>query len=572
MIKKTLVICICFLNLFYLKSQTINLNESNLENILRRAQLQRKIDSTLSFSIRPLNIGEKGINFDKSVFNKEKYSPTILSFFNNKGKIKILPINFNINYRSHHPYNRNNGSMIPSKGYQHLLSAGFYGEIGPLSFQFKPEFIYAENKEYPGFWTDHYDVIWERRFRLWNQADLPERFGDNEFKKSYLGQSSIRVNYKGISLGLSSENIWWGPSIRNSIMMSNHAKGFNHITFNTIRPIKTPIGSFEWQLVSGRLESSGFLPPEHLRTYNGRHIFNPRVNQMGYPDWRYFQGFSFTYSPKWISGLSVGAIRWVQMYSALVEGKYWWMKGGTSYFPVFKNIFRKNDLYLVAEAQIDQAAGLFFRWLWTDSMAEVYGEFHYNDSKFNLRDLFSDSDHSRAFTIGINKLFKGNKKSSFYEFKWEWTELEQAGSRKIRDAGSWYMHYRTFDGYTNRGEVLGAGIGPGSNSQFLSLSKINDKSKIGLALEIVENDNDFYYYAFADSSDYRRYWKDYNLHLNFDKEYGKFWTSINLIYSRSLNYQWELERINPNGSEYYYPGNDTNNLHLDIKITYPLSF
>ena len=116
MIKKNLIICICFLNLFYLKSQTINLNESNLENILRRAQLQRKIDSTLSFSIRPLNIGEKGINFDKSVFNKEKYSPTILSFFNNKGKIKILPINFNINYSSHHPYNRNNGSMIPNKG------------------------------------------------------------------------------------------------------------------------------------------------------------------------------------------------------------------------------------------------------------------------------------------------------------------------------------------------------------------------------------------------------------------------------------------------------------------------
>ena len=30
-----------------------------------------------------------------------------------------------------------------------------------------------------------------------------------------------------------------GPSIRNSIMMSNHAEGFKHITFNTTKPIKT---------------------------------------------------------------------------------------------------------------------------------------------------------------------------------------------------------------------------------------------------------------------------------------------------------------------------------------------
>lgn len=572
MIKKNLHLIFIFLNFFCLESQTINLNESHIESVIRRAQLLGEVNSSYSFTLRPFDISDKGLKIDKSIFDYKKYSKTILSFLNNNGKIKILPIDYNINYNSHHPYNRNNGSMIPSKGYQHLISTGFYAEIGPLSIQLKPEFIYSENKEYPGFWVDHYDVVWERRYRLWNQADLPERFGENEFKRNYLGQSSIRLNYKGISLGISSENIWWGPSIRNSIMMSNHAKGFNHITFNTLKPMKTAIGFFEWQLVTGRLESSGFLPPESKRTYNGRHIFIPRVNQMGYPDWRFFQGFTLTYSPKWIPGLSLGAIRWVQMYSALVKGKYWWMEGGTSYFPVFKNLFRKNDINNVSEAQIDQAAGLFFRWLWTDSMAEIYGEFHYNDSKYNLRDLFSDSDHSRAFTLGINKLFKANKEHSFYEFKWEWTELEQAGSRLVRDAGSWYMHYRTYDGYTNRGEVLGAGIGPGSNSQFISLSRINKKNKYGLALEIIENDNDFYYYAFADTSDFRRYWKDYNLHINFDKEFKKFWTSINLVYSRSLNYQWELERVNPNGSGYYYPGNDTNNFHIDIKITYPINF
>ena len=99
------------------------------------------------------------------------------------------------------------------------------------------------------------------------------------------------------------------------------------------------------------------------------------------------QALMFLYSPKWIDGLSLGYIRWVQFYSALVEGKYWWMDGNTGYFPVFSNLFRKNDQNADHEAQTDQAAGLFFRWLWKESNTEIYTEYHFNDSKLNFRDL-----------------------------------------------------------------------------------------------------------------------------------------------------------------------------------------
>ena len=40
---------------------------------------------------------------------------------------------------------------------------------------------------------------------------------------------------------------------------------------------------------------------------------------------------------------------------------------------------------------------------------------------------------------------------------------------------------------------------------------------MGLGFEIIDNNNDFYYYAFEDAQDARRYWKDFNLHLNFEK-------------------------------------------------------
>ena len=570
-----------FLFLFSLNSfsQTLNLNNPLFENSLRRAQLNGDISSDISFTLRPLDLNNYSI--DKNIFDYNHYSPTVLSFFNGNGKLKILPVDFNINFSSHHPYNRNNGSMITNRGYQQLISAGIFFEIGPLSIQLKPENIYAENKNYDGFWEGHYDITWARRYILWNRIDTPERFGETAYKKTTFGQSSVRLNYKALSIGLSSENIWWGPSIRNGVMMSNNAQGFNHITFNTRRPIKTAIGNFEFQLVTGRLEPSGFDPPSTDRTNAGTKLFVPKINQNGKTgDWRFFQGYSFTYSPKWISGLHLGLIRWTQMYGALFEGKYWWINNnplddrfnGTSigWFPIFNNFLRKNDKIEPYEAETDQAASGFFRWVWEDSKAEIYGEFNHNDAKFNFRDLLSDSDHSRAVILGIIKIFDSKKNNSQLEFHWEWTQMEQTASRLVRNAGSWYMHGRVYHGYTNNGEVMGAGIGPGSNSQYFSLAKLSTNQRFGGALEIIDQDNDFYYLAFEDSSDFRRYWKDFNLHLFYEKKFKDFWGSINIMYSRSLNYQWELLH-NPS-LPYYQPGRDVNNFFIDFKLTYPLKF
>ena len=139
-------------------------------------------------------------------------------------------------------------------------------------------------------------------------------------------------------------------------MMSNHASGFKHITFNTNTPINTFLGKFEWQLITARLESSGYTPPRTDYEYAGTKLYVPKINQLGETDdWRYLQGFIISYSPKWIDGLSIGFIRWVQMYSSLVEGKYTWLKGNPTFFPAFQNLFRKNDMYENYEAQTDQA-------------------------------------------------------------------------------------------------------------------------------------------------------------------------------------------------------------------------
>jgi len=310
---KFINIILSFFFIVTTNSQSINLNEQFINDYLRTSQLLGSFENNFSFTSFPIDVGKNGLKIDKEVINLDEYSQNLFNSKNRNINIKILPINYNIELSSNHPYNRNNGSMIPNRGYQHIISPGFFLELGPLSIQFKPELFYAQNKDFEGFGegpNGHEPFIWAKRYKLWNKIDMPERFGEKSINEILIGQSSIKLNYKGLSIGVSNENIWWGPSIRNSIMMSNHARGFKHITFNTNKPLTTKIGNFEWQIISGRLESSGFTPPNTEIEHAGTKLYIPKINQRGRTDdWRYLQGYSITYSPKWISGLSLGFIR-----------------------------------------------------------------------------------------------------------------------------------------------------------------------------------------------------------------------------------------------------------------------
>jgi hypothetical protein len=97
------------------------------------------------------------------------------------------------------------------------------------------------------------------------------------------------------------------------------------------------------------------------------------------------------------------------------------------YFPVFAVLFRDgsggNAFDYVYDAEIDQAAGFFGRWVWQDAKAEIYGELNYNDAKYNLRDLMLDSDHARAYTVGVQKVFQKNPSSKIYKFSYERTRI-----------------------------------------------------------------------------------------------------------------------------------------------------
>lgn len=521
------------------QSQTLAVGDDVLEEYYRNAQLTGKLDSALSFSIRPLypaNLKTQINTYDPANTLSES---NWIKFAGNRStkssafKFQILPISWQQQYNSKSPVGWNDGSMIPARGYQTMISAGFFAKAGPLTIQLRPEYVYAENSDFEAI--DLYGGVF---------TDLTAKFGTSVYEKLDWGQSSIRLNVGPMSVGLSNENLWFGPGIRNSLLMSNNARGFKHLTLNTIRPIRTPIGSFEMQMIGAKLEGSEYVvqPPEKAK-------------------WRYLSTFAMSYQPRFLPGIFFGLTRSFQNYNTQV-------KTFADYVPLFTPFQKVNDPNNVTGFDDkDQLASLFARWLFTKAHAEVYVEYGVNDHAYNLRDFNNAPEHSRTYLFGFSKmsLFKG-RKDQFIRTSLEITQLSQSIDRMVRDAGSWYFHYFVVQGYTHKGEVLGAGIGPGGNLQTLNVKWIHGLKQLGVQLERYVHNDDYYVNRIGDYKGYSRKWVDLSVALQARWDYKNLLISAQTQFINSLNYQWKMKNYDP--STFYIPENDVFNFHGKLGISY----
>jgi hypothetical protein len=415
--------------------------------------------------------------------------------------------------------------MVPARGYQTKISAGLYSQFGPVSIQLHPELVFAQNRDFFKFPSTHTDSTWRSFYAQANWIDLPERHGNKTYKKLFPGQSSIRFHFKKLAAGISTENLWWGPGIRNAIVMSNNAPGFQHITVNTTSPLKSGIGTFEWQVIAGTLRNSGILPPDTSRTFNGQKLYVAKPN-----DDRYINGMMVTWQPKWTKGLHLGFTRVFYQYKSNIPSSL------NGYVPVFSSFFKSKSVDENSFGR-DQLASVFFRLVLPESKAEVYAEYGRNDHSGDLPDFFQQPEHARGYTIGIRKIFTPNKEREI-ELLSEITHLQLPQTKEVRDIPVWYTHHQIVHGYTNRGQVLGAGIGPGGSSQTLSIGSIKGLERSRLMIERIVYNNDFYYSAFAHTKDYGRHWVDLALSVSKNWVRQHFVYEANLTYVKAHNYQW----------------------------------
>jgi len=546
-------------------AQSLPVGSPVFDDYYRMMQLLGKVDSNVSFTVRPINSAAtlKSANlFDPdSTLKKDNWKevqPTL--FANGNGMFKILPLSWQQQFNSDHPYGWNDGAMIPAKGYQTMVSGGFYLKYGPLSIQLRPEYVYAANPAFDGYTSGHSGTDLSYYYGYHNQIDNPERFGNGPYSKAFWGQSAVRLTFGGISLGLSSENIWWGPGIRNSLILSDNAPGFEHITLNTTRPVKTYIGYFEGQIIAAHLNNTQYSPLPVTALPDGTNLFAPKRN-----DWRYFTGFNINYHPKWIPGLTIGLIRTFDAYEKDVTG----LSGYIPFFiPYAKDATHGTDASGTGDPfPRDQYTSFYARWLFTKAQAEVYFEYGLNDNSYDLRDFIGSPEHSRAYIFGLRKMIPiSGAVDQHILFSGEITQLSQSPDRLVREAGGWYIHREVTQGQTNEGQVLGAGTGSGGNLQSIDVSWVSGLKKLGIAIERYEHDVDFYQEVFPDINGNSRNWVDFGFALQGTWNYKNLIFNAKLEEVKSLNYEWILKDYNPN--QYYIPHNTVDNLHAELGITY----
>lgn len=469
-------------------------------------------------------------------------------------QITWLPILSKTQWVQDHPYNWNDGSMVPARGLQQLFRGGLHLQLKFAEIQFAPEVIAVQNLAINNHPADAPDVFWRDYYRFYNYIELPDRMGNAPFQQFNFGQSFLRFHYKNWSLALSKQNKWWGPTQRNALLLSNTASGFPHISIRNDAPIKTKIGSFNLELLAGILTNGEWVPPNAHLSFRGMPLYKYKL-----PYGRMLNGFHLNYTPKWFPNLTVGI---EQMYMQYTKDMRWY-----NYIPV-KSPIRKFPNETLAQP-ILMTAG-YFNYEMPKAGVTLYGEVGWNLNNTTLRNWLVQPDKGYASVLGFKKIFHSPKKH-YWEF---WAELSQLQLLTRADQftnnvpPSWYLGSSVRQGYTHDGQLIGAGVGPGGSSQSFEFNWKKDKKRIGIMAERRVHNNDLTVFAFTNSNDFRRFYIDFVTTLKADIPYKQWTIAPRLSYIQTNNYQWYLFQAS---NTYFIPGRDVQQWAAQLNLMYTLN-
>jgi hypothetical protein len=369
------------------------------------------------------------------------------------------------------PFSLNEGAMHAGRGRNLRLRGGARADAGWVSAALVPELVSEANRAFqtlphPGDDGRHpFSSPWHWGIQ---SADLPLRFGTEPRLHLGPGESMLALRPGPVQVGVSTESQWWGPGIRNALVMSNNAGGFPHAFAATARPWRTPVGDVEARWILGRLTASEFFDTAGVRPA------------------RAIAGFVATFRPAFEPGLTLGAARTV----------YGPAGGADRALDVFRRVGRPNVSPLGASPPApltgrDQILSVFGRWVFPAAGLEAYGEWARTDIPLSPRDLLLDPQRSQGYTLGLqwgtplrcDGVFRVQAEASMLEQTW----------RMGRHVASFYTSRAVAEGYTHRGQVIGAAIGPGASGQWIAAEYVYPGLRFGAFAGRIRWENDMLY-------------------------------------------------------------------------------
>jgi hypothetical protein len=522
MVRKIVFTIYFALCVIYLNAQNLILDDIQLMDVQRNNELKKdtqKLGSS-SFMIRSSSFFQNHLENSRLSLKKSILKNFIFSY--DQQENSLLPISYN------------DGNMFPARGWQERYSIGAHLQWKFIDINIQPEWLKVQNKDQEPYLGYPLDGNFAAKYfgLLYNRYDEFRQFGTGKIDTFNLGQSRIGIKTKFISLGVSNENIWWGPGKRNSLLMSKNAAGFKHLYIQNNQPIPSFVGNFEFSLISGQLDTTWFKPwdTQILGDYQQGAI-QKNLDQ------RNLQGATINWQPKWLPNLYIGYAYTRQSYKH-ARNEY-----GQAY-----TFFSKDKVY--------QSFGSFmFRFLLPKDHAEFYGEIGLQDESAWPWKFFKEK-RKAAFVIGVSKMVPLHKGRSWLGLNAEFAQLQLMDPRYIYYRGilpfyggppnSWYSNNSTIlQGYTNNGQIIGASIGPGSNSQTIQLSWNKGLNKIGVQVDRVVHNNEINYqmyfnpYSATGYSYYNRYWVDLSTSYYVQiAPIKNILLTASFVNTDALNYRW----------------------------------
>lgn len=302
-------------------------------------------------------------------------------------------------------------------------------------------------------------------------ADLPSRFGDQSVRRIGPGQSSVTLTTHGLAVGASTRNEWWGPALRNALVLSDNAEGIPRVFVETARPVRTRAGQLAVRLFIGTLTESPF--------------FDANADN----DYRSASGLLVTYVPAFDSLLVFGLSRLV---IAPITARF---AAGHALDAIVNWETPKVSTGTVAQGSgqaTDQVASFFARWRFPAAGLETYAEWARMNLPRSVRELLLAPANGSGYTIGA-QLARPRARGAVLRAQVELTYLEQTNTFPDFPPVDFYTGRAAAQGFTQRGQLLGAPIGPGGSSQFAAADWLARHWQAGLFASRSRRENDALY-------------------------------------------------------------------------------
>ena len=406
-------------------------------------------------------------------------------------------------YNTAAPYGQNDGALWQGKGYNTSLTAGVRLEAYGLELTVKPQLCWQENREFdimPSNTDSEYGYFWGYGKNI--GCDVPQRFGDSSFWTFDWGDTEIRYTWHTLTVGFGTQSPWLGPAWLNPMLGSNNAGTYPKFDIG-LRKQRIVIPGLNWNLgeIEGRIWGGYLSESDYFDTDNDNN--HNMIN-----------GFAVAYSPSFIPGMTLSVNK-----ICLCK----WEDRSIKYFNPF---YDSNELE-------DQKASFCIDWIFPQVGFEVYGELGIDDYSYRK---MPNPFHTAIYTVGAKKTFSIIKKYGiFAELLFEWNNFEMSQDFQLQwKYMGYYSHSLISQGYTQNGQIIGAGSGYFGNSQYLGVKLYYKKGFINIFAHRNAPDNNYIYNMSVNAGDNfsqlsKDYWARFKTHFSVGIDTSYFLTSHFLI-------------------------------------------